>query len=93
MKVAFEPVSQAKSTNLFAPCEIGSTLGIFPRQSVHLSTPKQYELESIRHAAEANGYFNDPCGQDVHDNFSHDEVSDRLSGLAAQHSPNITALQ
>ncbi|KAL6405424.1 indigoidine synthase A like protein [Ilyonectria robusta] len=91
-KIAFEPVSQAKSANLFCP-HIEGSLGIFPQQSVHLSTPNQYELESMHHTALTNGYFNDPLWQGVHNCFNRNGITERLSELAAQHSLDFTALQ
>ncbi|RJE21281.1 IdgA domain protein [Aspergillus sclerotialis] len=59
-KVAFEPVSQAKSMDLFSSQELDSPLHVFPSPSVDLATPNQLELEAMYDAANANGYFNDP---------------------------------
>ncbi|KAI6828304.1 IdgA domain protein [Hortaea werneckii] len=52
--VTFEPVSTAKSTRLFhlpAPAK----LGVWPNSSVSLTTPNQYELAAMHHAARESG--------------------------------------
>ncbi|KAL8999200.1 MAG: hypothetical protein Q9169_001865 [Polycauliona sp. 2 TL-2023] len=52
IKIAFEPVSVAKSKRLFALSpEDGSMLGILPDHAVSLATPNSLELASIHAAA------------------------------------------
>ena len=57
-RIVFEPVSSPKSQGLFPPRERGDPgLGLFPHHSIDLTTPNQYELESMYKAAEENGYI------------------------------------
>ncbi|KAK4230636.1 Indigoidine synthase A like protein-domain-containing protein [Podospora fimiseda] len=58
-KIAFEPVSTAKARRLFPPLKKGGMpdLGLYPKSSIHLSTPNQYELLAMYEAARDNGYF------------------------------------
>ncbi|KAK4681483.1 hypothetical protein QC764_107770 [Podospora pseudoanserina] len=59
-KIAFEPVSAAKAARLFPKLKNHHKkpeLGLFPRPSVHLSTPNQYELLAMYEAANENGYL------------------------------------
>ncbi|KZF22340.1 hypothetical protein L228DRAFT_221199 [Xylona heveae TC161] len=58
-RVAFEPVSVAKSARLFAKLSTSSSssssaskpLGVFPNQSVDLATPNNFELAAMHSAA------------------------------------------
>lgn len=69
-QVAFEPVSKAKSAQLF--CKGGESLrvgslGVYPNQSIDLSSPNQYELAAMHAAAQANEYFDDARWWDIID--------------------------
>ena len=57
-KVAFEPVSAAKSERLFPPIKGNKVVGVFPKRPiVDLATPNQYELAAMYAAALRNEYF------------------------------------
>jgi pseudouridine-5'-phosphate glycosidase/pseudouridine kinase len=59
-KLAFEPVSAAKAQRLFPAIKRHSHTGplsVFPRASVDLCTPNQYELLAMYEAARRNGYL------------------------------------
>ncbi|KAK4141616.1 Indigoidine synthase A like protein-domain-containing protein [Dichotomopilus funicola] len=62
-RVAYEPVSAAKSQRLFPAFKRKTTpsspspLGVFPSPSVHLCTPNQYELRAMYDAATRHGYL------------------------------------
>lgn len=56
-QVAFEPVSNAKSARLFCPGKNLEQLGAYPKHSVDLATPNQYELAAMHAAAQENDYF------------------------------------
>ncbi|KAK3495664.1 Indigoidine synthase A like protein-domain-containing protein [Neurospora crassa] len=58
-RVAFEPVSAAKSERLFAAPKQGGQLPLrlFPNASVDLASPNQYELAAMHSAATRNEYF------------------------------------
>jgi pseudouridine-5'-phosphate glycosidase/pseudouridine kinase len=60
-KVAFEPVSTAKSQRLFVPLKKHAShappLNVFPHASVDLCTPNQYELLAMYKAAKRGGYM------------------------------------
>ncbi|KAK4156949.1 pseudouridine-5'-phosphate glycosidase [Chaetomidium leptoderma] len=60
-RVAFEPVSAAKSQRLFPALENHSShtppLRVFPHASVDLCTPNQYELLAMYEAAKRHGYL------------------------------------
>ncbi|KAK1773287.1 Indigoidine synthase A like protein-domain-containing protein [Copromyces sp. CBS 386.78] len=58
-RVAFEPVSAAKSERLFAAPKRGGQLPLrlFPNASVDLASPNQYELQAMHGAATRNEYF------------------------------------
>ncbi|KAK4105535.1 hypothetical protein N658DRAFT_483005 [Parathielavia hyrcaniae] len=60
-QVAFEPVSTAKAQRLFPPLNRRhahtTPLTVFPRASVDLCTPNQYELLTMYEAAKRNGYL------------------------------------
>jgi pseudouridine-5'-phosphate glycosidase/pseudouridine kinase len=59
VKVAFEPVSVAKSAALFQPQSSKSSLKIkpFPNHTIDLATPNQHELAAMHASAKENGYF------------------------------------
>ncbi|KAI9157993.1 Pseudouridine-metabolizing bifunctional protein [Paramyrothecium foliicola] len=88
--VAFEPVSQAKSERLFGAT---NELGTFPYQSVDLSTPNQYELESMHKAALANGHFKMTGWSTVHSHLINPSVGAHLANMASQHHLDIDALR
>ncbi|KAK4136357.1 hypothetical protein BT67DRAFT_175270 [Trichocladium antarcticum] len=76
-KMAFEPVSVAKSQRLF-PSPATSpkhhhhktdALGLYPRASISLSTPNQHELLAMYEAAKRHGYLDAPAWFDVVDAF------------------------
>jgi pseudouridine-5'-phosphate glycosidase/pseudouridine kinase len=59
-RVAFEPVSAAKSQRLFPPLNKHAhttPLAVFPHASVDLCTPNQYELLAMYEAAKRHGYL------------------------------------
>ncbi|KAL2199290.1 Indigoidine synthase A like protein-domain-containing protein [Corynascus similis CBS 632.67] len=60
-RIAFEPVSVAKSRRLFAPIRKASSpslpLNVYPHASVDLCTPNQYELLAMYEAARQHGYL------------------------------------
>ncbi|KAI9761670.1 MAG: hypothetical protein M4579_000904 [Chaenotheca gracillima] len=57
-KTAFEPVSAAKSTRLFAPSLPGRTpIGTFPSHHIDLATPNHIELAAMFGAARENQFL------------------------------------
>lgn len=57
-KVAYEPVSVAKSQRLFVPSkEEGQPLGTIPHHAVDLASPNRLELASMYAAAKEEGFF------------------------------------
>ena len=68
-KVAFEPVSTAKSMNLFCPQRGHPKLRVFPEATVDIASPNSYELAAMYSAAKDNGYFDSPEWFDVIDAF------------------------
>lgn len=93
VKVAFEPVSQAKSAHLFCERVGTSGLGVFPQPSVHLSTPNHYELASMHDAAVRGGYLKDSRWMFIRDDLGQSKLGLRLSSLAGAHDLDIGALQ
>lgn len=65
-QVAFEPVSTIKAAGLFPK---GHNLPLFPKVAMALSTPNQYELEAMYHAAKENGYLDSISWFEVVDAF------------------------
>ncbi|KAL8754415.1 MAG: hypothetical protein Q9199_004362 [Rusavskia elegans] len=58
IKIAFEPVSIAKSKRLFAsPADDSSVLGVLPDHAVSLATPNSFELASMHAAARGAELF------------------------------------
>ncbi|KAL2023183.1 hypothetical protein VTK56DRAFT_3306 [Thermocarpiscus australiensis] len=73
-KIAFEPVSAAKSQRLFPAPKTEAThstgqLGVYPRASIDLCTPNQYELLAMYEAAKRQGYLDTHAWFDVVDAF------------------------
>ena len=74
-KIAFEPVSAAKSQRLFPALHHRkdtaphSGLGVYPRQSISLCTPNQYELLAMYETAKRHGHFDTPAWFEVIDAF------------------------
>ncbi|KAL2256786.1 hypothetical protein VTK26DRAFT_1124 [Humicola hyalothermophila] len=60
-KVAYEPVSEAKSQRLF-DSDPGPDLGVFPSPVVDLATPNQLELAAMYRAAAGRGHFDTAAG-------------------------------
>jgi pseudouridine-5'-phosphate glycosidase/pseudouridine kinase len=57
-KVAFEPVSVAKSARLFEIDDPNTdSVDVFPKNLVDLATPNQYELASMYASAKKHGFF------------------------------------
>ncbi|KAK0108820.1 hypothetical protein ONS96_002662 [Cadophora gregata f. sp. sojae] len=58
-RVAFEPVSVAKSAGIFEPHPSGTAenLGPFPNNVLDLATPNQHELAAMHAAAKKHEYF------------------------------------
>ena len=54
--VTFEPVSNAKSSGIFRLPQ-SFELGVYPKQSIDLSTPNAHELKSMHAAASSQGFF------------------------------------
>lgn len=92
-KVAFEPVSRAKSMALFSNRDAVGKLQLFPSPSVDLSSPNQHELEALYEAAEANGYFDDPQWSAVVKDLDTRGVCERLSKAIPDKALDIQALQ
>ncbi|RFU73831.1 pseudouridine-metabolizing bifunctional [Trichoderma arundinaceum] len=82
-KVAFEPVSVEKSKSLFGPQRGVPTLGVFPNQSVDLSSPNIYELSAMYSAAKDNGYLDSPDWFEVIDSFGMRGARDRFVRLTS----------
>ncbi|PHH91201.1 hypothetical protein CDD83_1307 [Cordyceps sp. RAO-2017] len=82
-KVAFEPVSAAKSRALFCPQSGMPKLGVFPRASVHLATPNAYELAAMYNAARDHGYLELGDWFDVIDSFGMRGARDRFVRLTS----------
>ncbi|KAI1082791.1 Indigoidine synthase A like protein-domain-containing protein [Whalleya microplaca] len=82
-RVAFEPVSKEKSTLLFCAEKGLGGLGIFPRPSVDLATPNQYELEAMYLAARNNEYLDDGRWWPIIDSFSMRGARDRFVKLTS----------
>lgn len=68
-KVAFEPVSVAKSSSLFCPHQGLGKLGVSTRASLDLASPNAYELAAMHTTARENGYFDSPEWFAVIDSF------------------------
>jgi pseudouridylate synthase / pseudouridine kinase len=77
-KIAFEPVSKAKSARLFCAERGLESLGVFPHATIDVTTPNQYELASMHAAAEDNEYFSDSRWWSVIDAFGMRGARDRF---------------
>ncbi|KAI0910557.1 Indigoidine synthase A like protein-domain-containing protein [Ustulina deusta] len=82
-KVAFEPVSKAKSARLFCTERGLESLGVFPHATIDLTTPNQYELAAMHAAARSNEYFDDPRWWLIVDAFSITGARDRFVKLTS----------
>lgn len=84
-RVAFEPVSTIKAAGLFPK---DHNLPIFPKVTVSLATPNQYELEAMYTAAKENGYMDSMSWFEVIDAFGmRGGARDRFVALT---SPEMT---
>lgn len=77
-RVAFEPVSNAKSARLFCPSKNQEMLGVYPKQSIDLATPNQHELAAMYEAAGQNGYFEEQHWWEVIDALGIQGARDRF---------------
>ncbi|TGJ78839.1 hypothetical protein E0Z10_g9920 [Xylaria hypoxylon] len=82
-KVAFEPVSKAKSARLFCVKRGLESLGVFPHATIDLTTPNQYELAAMHAAAQSNEYFEDARWWSVIDAFGMIGARDRFVKLTS----------
>ncbi|KAI0486369.1 Indigoidine synthase A like protein-domain-containing protein [Xylaria cf. heliscus] len=82
-KIAFEPVSKAKSARLFCAERGLESLGVFPHATVDLTTPNQYELAAMHTAAQSNEYFGDPRWWTIIDAFGMRGARDRFVKLTS----------
>lgn len=85
-RVAFEPVSAAKSERLFAPPPKDATsplLGVYPHASVDLATPNQFELSAMYAAATRGEYFESPGWFEIIDAFGMRGARDRFVRLTS----------
>lgn len=82
-RIAFEPVSKAKSARLFCEERGLERLGVFPHASVDLTTPNQYELAAMHAAAQGNEYFDDARWWAVIDAFGMKGARDRFVKLTS----------
>ncbi|PON28069.1 hypothetical protein TGAM01_v203206 [Trichoderma gamsii] len=82
-KVAFEPVSVEKSKSLFGPQRGVPPLGVFPHQSVDLSSPNIYELSAMYSAAKDNGYLDSAEWFEVIDSFGMVGARDKFVRLTS----------
>ncbi|TRX97734.1 hypothetical protein FHL15_001489 [Xylaria flabelliformis] len=82
-KIAFEPVSKAKSARLFCAERRLESLGVFPHATIDLTTPNQYELAAMHAAAQSNEYFDDPRWWSIIDAFGMRGARDRFVKLTS----------
>ncbi|KAI1739300.1 Indigoidine synthase A like protein-domain-containing protein [Xylaria scruposa] len=82
-KIAFEPVSKAKSARLFCAERGLESLGVFPHATIDLTTPNQYELAAMHAAAQSNEYFDDPRWWSIIDAFGMRGARDRFVKLTS----------
>ncbi|KAJ0330292.1 hypothetical protein COL5a_003353 [Colletotrichum fioriniae] len=81
-KVAFEPVSTAKSIGLF-PKE-HPHLGVFPSPGIDIASPNNFELNAMYSAAKENGFFDTPEWFEVIDAFNMRGARDRFVALTSK---------
>ncbi|KAF4975902.1 hypothetical protein FZEAL_7375 [Fusarium zealandicum] len=86
-KIAFEPVSTAKSMNLFCPQKGHPKLRVFPKPTVDIASPNSYELAAMYSAARENGYLESPEWFDIIDAFGMRGARERFVRLT---SPELT---
>jgi pseudouridine-5'-phosphate glycosidase/pseudouridine kinase len=79
--IAFEPVSNAKSTRLFRNAMNGYPLGVYPHHGIDLATPNGYELRSMCEAAKNNGYLDQPAWFTIMDSFGNEKSRHRFAAL------------
>ncbi|KIL95015.1 hypothetical protein FAVG1_01946 [Fusarium avenaceum] len=77
-KIAFEPVSTAKSMNLFCPQKGHPKLRVFPKPTVDIASPNSYELAAMYSAARENGYLESSEWFDIIDSFGMRGARDRF---------------
>lgn len=82
-KVAFEPVSAAKSRGLFAPQRGLRTLGVYPNATLDLASPNTYELAAMYEAAKENEYLDSQDWFQVVDWFGMLGARDRFVHLTS----------
>lgn len=82
-KVAFEPVSNAKSARLFCPAKNMEQLGVYPQHHVDLATPNQYELAAMHAAAQQNDYLEDQKWWQVIDAFGMKGARERFVSITS----------
>jgi pseudouridine-5'-phosphate glycosidase/pseudouridine kinase len=82
-RVAFEPVSNAKSARLFYSSKTEEKLGVYPAHSVDLATPNQYELAAMHAAAHQNGYLEDQRWWEVIDALGMNGARDRFMSITS----------
>jgi pseudouridine-5'-phosphate glycosidase/pseudouridine kinase len=82
-KVAFEPVSVAKSKGLFMNERGISKLNMFPHASVDMASPNTYELAAMYQVAKENGYLDSQEWFEVIDAFGMTGARDRFVRLAS----------
>ncbi|ETS87001.1 hypothetical protein PFICI_00829 [Pestalotiopsis fici W106-1] len=82
-KVAFEPVSNAKSARLFCSAKNMEQLGVYPRHHVDLATPNQYELAAMHAAAQQNGYLENQKWWEVIDAFGMKGARERFVSITS----------
>lgn len=92
-KVAFEPVSRAKSMALFASRDAVGPLQVFPSPSVDLASPNQHELDALYEAAQGNGYFDDPQWWAVAKDLDTRGACERLTKAIPNKALDVEALQ
>ncbi|KAI0890028.1 Indigoidine synthase A like protein-domain-containing protein [Annulohypoxylon maeteangense] len=82
-QVAFEPVSKEKSSRLFCNEKDLESLGVFPKPSVDLATPNQYELAAMHAAAQRHEYFDNQRWWEIIDAFGMRGARDRFIKLTS----------
>lgn len=82
-KVAFEPVSVAKSKALFTPQRGIPKLDIFPHASVDMASPNTYELAAMYEVAKENGYLDSQEWFEVIDAFGMRGARERFVRLTS----------
>ena len=60
VKVAYEPVSVAKSSQIFLPPLTPGEPGVYPNHTVDLATPNQHELAAMHEAARRYSHLESP---------------------------------